>query len=259
MGRSMVDDRHPGMNRRSNRNLGILGVLSLVGILAGLAIYFLILHKPADLNRSQKIREWLSAPTSHPDWAVSLGKKCGHAPFIIPTNGLIGYLWGDHFKIGTTHQGIDIFGGSQPGITPVVAAYDGYLTRLADWKSSVIIRIPSDPLQRGRQIWTYYAHMADPDGQSFIVDQFPPGTTDVFVKAGTLLGFQGDYSGDPKNPVGVHLHFSVVKDDGKGGFKNELDIQNTYDPSPYLGLMLNIAQATDMFPACMEIDGNPTP
>ncbi len=245
------------MNRRSNRKLGILGILVLVGTMAGLAIYFLVLRKPADFNRSLKIQEWLSDPASHPDWAVSLGTKCADAPFLIPTNGLIGYLWGDHFKIGTSHQGIDIFGGSQPGITPVVAAYDGYLTRLADWKSSVIIRIPSDPTQPGRQIWTYYTHMADPNGQSFISVQFPPGTANVFVKAGTLLGYQGDYSGDPNNPVGVHLHFSIVKDDGKGGFTNELDIQNTYDPSPYLGLKLNFNQATDFFPTCSGTQENP--
>lgn len=234
---------------------GSLLFLFLVGALGGLAIYFLVIRKPADLSRSLKIREWLSDPTKHADWAVTVGQKCENAPFIIPTNGLIGYLWGDHFKIGTSHQGIDIFGGAQPGITPVVAAYEGYLTRLPDWKSSVIIRIPSDPLQPGRQIWTYYTHMADPDGRSFISDQFPPGTTDVLVTAGTLLGYQGDYSGDPNNPVGVHLHFSIVKDDGKGGFQNELDIQNTYDPSPYLGLALNINQATDSFPNCQNQTG----
>jgi len=247
------------MNRSSNRNLGLLSIVLLVGTLAGLAIYFLIWRKPAELNRSLKIRDWLTDPASHTNWAVSLGTRCGDAPFILPTNGIIGYLWGDHFKIGTSHQGIDIFGGTQPGVIPVVAAYDGYLTRLADWKSSVIIRIPSDPLRPDRQIWTYYTHMADPNGHSFISDQFPSGTTNVFVKAGTLLGYQGDYSGDPNNPVGVHLHFSVVKDDGKGGFKNELDIQNTYDPSPYFGLMLNSNQSTDSFPTCLDTQGSPRP
>jgi hypothetical protein len=245
------------MNHRSSRR--IFGFLLFLGALAGLALYFLVIRKPADWTRSLKIREWLADPAKHSEWVVTLGKKCGNAPFIIPTNGLIGYLWGDHFKIGTSHQGIDIFGGDPPGITPVVAAYDGYLTRLIDWKSSVIIRIPSDPLQPGRQIWTYYTHMADPNGQSFISDQFPPGSMDVFVKAGTFLGYQGDYSGDPNNPVGVHLHFSVVKDDGKGSFKNELDIQNTYDPSPYLGLVLNINLESDTFPTCLNVLGTTAP
>ena len=65
---------------------------------------------------------------------------------------------------GHRHQGIDIFAGTDVGITPVYAAYDGYLTRQSDWKSTVIIRIPSDPLEPGRQIWTYYTHMADAEG-----------------------------------------------------------------------------------------------
>jgi len=92
--------------------------------------------------------------------------------------------------------------------------------------------------------------MADPDGNSFISDQFPPSTSEAYVEAGTLLGYQGDYSGDPGNPVGVHLHISIVKDDGFGNFLNELDINNTYDPSPYFGLPLNANQNTDTIPVC---------
>ena len=148
------------------------------------------------------------------------------------------------------HQGIDIFAGTDIGITKVIAAYPGYLTRLPDWKSAVIIRIPSDPLIPDRQIWLYYAHMADQDGNSFISADFPQGTAEKYVEAGTLLGYQGDYSGDPNNPVGVHLHFSIVKDDGAGHFKNEIDINNTYDPSPYLGLPLNGYENKDSVPVC---------
>jgi len=64
------------------------------------------------------------------------------------------------------------------------------------------------------------------------------------------LGLQGNYSGDPSNPVGVHLHFSIVEDDGSGSFKNELDIDNTLDPSPYLGLPLNAYENRDQVPQC---------
>jgi hypothetical protein len=247
------------MKFHPHRKIGILTFLFIFGALSGLAIYLFIIRKPSELNRSVRIQEWLSNPASHPDWAVSMGMRCEDAPFLLPTSGLIGYLWGDHFKIGTSHQGIDIFGGTQPDVTPVVAASDGYLTRLKDWKSSLIIRIPSDPLQPDRQIWIYYTHMADPQGQSFIVAQFPPGASEVFVKAGTLLGYQGDYSGDPNNPVGVHLHFSVVKDDGKGKFTNELNIENTYDPSPYLGLNLNANQASGTFPTCANAERTSIP
>ena len=82
-------------------------------------------------------------------------------------------------------------------------------------------------------------HLADAEGNSFIDSAFPPGTKDKPVFAGDLLGFQGNYSGNPARPVGVHLHFSIVRDDGSGNYLNELDIVNTLDPTPYFGFELN--------------------
>jgi murein DD-endopeptidase MepM/ murein hydrolase activator NlpD len=203
------------------------------------------------IQRSARVMAWIRDPTAHPDWALRAGSRCGEAPFIFPTDGFVGYLWGDSFRLLHRHQGLDIF-GRQLGKTPVVAAYPGYLTRLPEWKSSVIIRIPQDPLDTSRQIWTYYTHMADESGSSFISPQFPPGTNEVYVEAGTLLGYQGDYSGDPGNPVGVHLHFSIVRDNGQGSFRNELEIRNTLDPSPYLGLPLSASQNRGEVPACQD-------
>lgn len=123
-----------------------------------------------------------------------------------------------------------------------------------DWKSSVIIRVPSDPLKPDRQIWIYYTHMADPSGDSFISQDFPPGVEEVFVRAGTLLGYQGNYSGTPGTPTGVHLHFSIVKDDGNGQFLNELEIKNTLDPSPYFGMALNASENSNLIPTCSQPD-----
>jgi murein DD-endopeptidase MepM/ murein hydrolase activator NlpD len=143
---------------------------------------------------------------------------------------------------------LDIFGNGEPGQVPVYAAYDGLLTRLPGWKSAVVIRHPHDPLSPSRQIWTYYAHMADEAGNSYIVDAFPPGVMDVPVAQGTLLGYQGLYNGGT-GPIGLHLHFSIVRDDGHGRFLNETDVRNTLDPSPYLGMRLNHACA-DEVPAC---------
>jgi peptidoglycan LD-endopeptidase LytH len=193
-------------------------------------------------GRMKRLSEWIQNPSVHMDWMIQAGERCGDAPFILPTSGYVGFIWGDSFRPGHHHQGIDIFGGGEPGQTPVLAGYAGYLTRLPTWKSTVIIRVPSDPLSLGRQIWVYYTHMADKNGLSYISPEFPPGTSEVRVDAGTFLGYQGDFSGDPDNPVGVHLHFSIVKDDGQGSFRNELAIENTLDPSPYLGLPLNASQ-----------------
>lgn len=210
----------------------------VAGVLVGLG-FFAYRSTRLVVARRPQLAEWLRDPQAHPEWALQAGTRCGSAPFVMPTNGFVAYLWDDTFSGGHRHQGIDIFGGMGTDRTPVVAAYPGYLTRLPGWKSAVIDRVPSDPLEPGRQIWLYYTHMADPAGNSFISDKFPPGTTEVFVDVGTLLGYQGDYTGDPYSPTGVHLHFSIVKDNGRGGFLNELDIHNTYDPSPYLGLALN--------------------
>jgi murein DD-endopeptidase MepM/ murein hydrolase activator NlpD len=219
-----------------------IGLLGLIG--------FYILRNTLRPARYLKLYTWMRDPQAHADWTIKPGQNCGDAPFVMPTTGIVGYIWGDTFKIGHRHEGIDIFGGTQAGVTPVYAAYDGYLTRESTWKSAVIIRIPNDPLQPGRQIWIYYAHMADQDGKSFISEAFPPDTHEVFVKAGTLLGYQGNYSGTPNNPVGVHLHFSVVKDNGSGKYLNELDIANTLDPSPYFGLPLNSKTNADTVPVC---------
>jgi len=203
------------------------------------AVYFLWFAPSRVSPRTRDLLAWLRDPAAHPDWRIEAGQYCGEAPFAMPTRGYIGFLWDDSFRPGHRHQGIDIFGGDEPGVVPVYAAYSGYLTRLPDWKSTVIIRIPSDPFNPGTQIWTYYTHMAFQSGESLIAAAFPPGSSEVFVEAGTLLGYQGNYSGTPGNPTGVHLHFSVLKDDGSGRFLNELEIVNTLDPSPYLGMLLN--------------------
>jgi hypothetical protein len=206
----------------------------------------------ASVERLTRLRLWFSDPAAHPEWAINASDRCGNAPFQYPTSGYIGFMWGDSFRIGHRHQGLDIFGGEAVGVTPVVAAYPGYLSRLPEWKSSLIVRLPRDPLQPERQIWTYYTHLADANGTSYISPEFPPGTSEVYIEAGTLLGYQGNYSGDPDNPTGIHLHFSIVLDDGQGRFRNELEFGNTLDPTPYFGLPLNAEQNMGDVPVCPE-------
>jgi hypothetical protein len=220
----------------------IYWVLALLTVVTIVGAYFAYPWLRTRLGRARRLGEWLHNPSAHQAWALHAGTACGSAPFISPTSGYVGFIWGDSFQPGKKHQGIDIFGGTAPGQTPVVAAYSGFLSRLPEWKSTVIIRLPADPLNPSSQIWTYYTHMADANGVSYVSPEFPPGTSEIFVTAGTFLGYQGDYSGDPNNPVGVHLHFSIVQDDGQGSFRNELKIENTLDPSPYLGLPLNASQ-----------------
>lgn len=224
-------------------------LISAIIIIIIVVAYYLI-KQPHIAGRSYQLVKWFKDPENSNLPTVQARSRCGDAPFQQPTDGLIGYIWGDSFRPGHHHQGIDIFGGTQPGVTPVYAAYPGYLTRLPDWKSSLIIRIPEDPLKPSRQIWTYYTHFADENGISYISDEFPPGSYEIFIEAGTFLGYQGNYSGTPGHPVGVHLHFSIVKDNGASQFLNELDIKNTLDPSPYFKMNLNASENPDEIPNC---------
>ena len=227
----------------------ILSTLVVGSLVGG---YFIHRGMQSTGARTVQVARWFNNPEKHADWEILQGERCGDAPFILPTDGIIGYVWDDSFRPGHRHQGLDIFGGNGLGVTPVISAYEGYLTRKQGWTSALIVRIPSDPLHPERQIWLYYAHMADAQGNSFIVDAFPRGTSEVKIPAGTLLGYQGNYSGSPDNPTGIHLHFSIVKDDGYGNFMNEMDINNTYDPSPYFGMELNANNNPAEIPTCKE-------
>ncbi len=135
---------------------------------------------------------------------------------------------GRFFQLGHRHQGIDIFAGTDVDATPVISAYAGYLTRLPEWKSTVIVRVPDDPLKPGRQIWLYYTHMADANGNFFDSAEFLPAQVKCIFRPKLCSGAREIIPGDPNSPVGVHLHFSVVRDDGWG----ILRIKTGYSTTP---------------------------
>jgi peptidoglycan LD-endopeptidase LytH len=209
-------------------------------------------------SESRPLLQWAQGdPTVRAELITEQRDACPGAPFVLPADGFIGLLYADPrgpYSNSNPHQGIDIFSNTDPGFTPVYAAYDGYLTREDSWRSSLIIRVPNDPLQFGRTLWLYYTHMADRQGNDFIEDAFPPGTKEVFIEQGTLLGYTGDYNGTSPRTIWTHLHFSIVLDDGNGQYLNELDFSNTIDPSPYLGMPLNYA----CVPIVVACTTNPT-
>ncbi len=222
------------------RTLMLLSVLLILIVILLLFRYW----RPAATPQLLRLRAWFNDPAAHAHWAVNAGERCGDALMLIPTSGYVGFGWDDSFRPGHRHSGLDIFSpDGAVNVTPIVAAYDGYLTREADWKSTVILRHPDFPavpdadLAADEQIWTYYTHMASRDGsQSFVAATFPPGTHEVFVKAGDLLGYQGNWGGSQWQFTGLHLHFSVVKANADGSYADEREITNTYDPIPFLGL-----------------------
>lgn len=225
--------------------------LLILLVLAGVAVYLLarLLGLLAELDdpRSQGMLRWAQGDAAERAALITVQREpCPGAPFILPTDGYVGLLYGDPrgpYSANAPHQGIDIFSPGEPGITPVYAAYDGYVTREDGWRSALIQRVPDDPLQPGRTLWLYYAHMADRDGNSFIEPAFPPGAREVFVPRGTLLGYTGNFNGDSLRDIWVHLHFSIVLDNGRGSYANELEFANTLDPTPYLGMPVSYACA----------------
>ncbi len=199
---------------------------------------------------SRAFVQWATGDSAaRADLMTSRDEPCKGAPFILPVDGFIGLLYNDPrppYSLFRPHQGIDIFSEGEAGATAVYAAYDGYITRESEWVSSLILRVPEDPLAPDEQIWLYYTHMADRAGNDFIAPAFPPGTRDKFVKQGTLLGYTGEYNGDSPRKVWVHLHFSIVMDDGNGRYLNELNFKNTKDPSPYFGMNMTYYDSAEI-------------
>jgi murein DD-endopeptidase MepM/ murein hydrolase activator NlpD len=178
---------------------------------------------------------------------------CAGAPFVLPADGYVGLLYNDPrgpYSSLRPHQGIDIFSSQGLGVVPVYAAYDGYVRRETHWTSAVIQRVPNDPLT-GEQIWLYYAHMADAQGNDFIEPAFERGVSEVFVEQGTLLGYIGNYDGNVPSRIGTHLHFSIVIDNN-GTYANELDFDNTIDTTPYLGMQVNYANSNGQRVGCLN-------
>lgn len=219
-------------------------IIALVVIIVGLLVLNLYNSRVASRS-TDYIGRWFTDLRARPALA-NARVPCPGAPFVLPSEGLIGLLWDDPavpYSMFSPHTGLDIFGDGAPGTVPVYAAYEGYLTRFEDWFSTVIIR-HDDPLQPGRTIWTYYTHMGERDGsRSFISADFPAGTSERFVERGTLIGYQGEYS--PDQPIGLHVHMSIVLSAPEGGFRNEARIGNTLDPSPYFGMALSSGARPD--------------
>lgn len=244
---------------RNSSNRPLKWALLLLTSLLGLYLLYQLLPVLAYLRnrddpRNIAVWQWAQGDqTSREALITRQSDSCADALFMLPGEGFIGLLYADPrapYSSRNPHQGIDIFSQAAAGQTPVYAAYDGYLTREEGWRSSLIIRVPDDPLRPGQPVWMYYTHMADRDGNDFIDDAFPPGTREKFVERGSLLGYMGDYNGDSPRTVWVHLHFSLVKDDGHGRYLNELDFDNSLDPSPYFNLPLNYQTTTAVPPTC---------
>jgi len=164
---------------------------------------------------------------------------CPDAPWQLPTSSALG-MWLDTFQLAFMGEGYE-------NSVPVYTVTDGLLLRRPDWIDAVAIQHD----RQGEKVWSFYGGMASGWGElSFVNAEFPPGSVNVPVKAGQLLGYQGVWSGEQGSPFWVHLHFAVVQalEDGsfpagtvgsvtEGEFEpHAIERQNVIDPTQYLGL-----------------------
>ncbi len=190
-------------------------------------------------------------PRSTAGIAAPVDGACPGAPWPFPTSSGLGLYWYTKTLL--------LMGVGYDNTVPVYAVADGRLMRRADWPDAVAI-LHDDPLEPGRQVWAFYGGMASADGQaSYVSVAFPPGSTDVPVKAGELLGYQGSYRAS-----WTHMHFAVVPPLPDGTFPAALVWRNTGQdlslaqvltqvehrrPSDYLGITGSlVAGAEDWLP-----------
>ena len=150
------------------------------------------------------------------------------------------------------NDGIDFFGNAKESSTPVYAMADGILTRPPEWVDAVAI-LHDDPLRPGEMVWAFYGGMAAANGiDSFVAQEFPAGITNIPVKSGQLLGYQGRWSGTPPWPQWIHMFIALADARGKSSPPQIITSTNLLDPAPYLGLVIESAKDSPQPLKCKE-------
>ncbi|HEX9839364.1 MAG TPA: hypothetical protein VGA72_08465, partial [Anaerolineales bacterium] len=162
---------------------------------------------------------------------------CPGAVWQLPSDHSLGVQWRD--------GGLDFLGHGNEGKVPVYAVADGLLTRPTGWVDAVAI-LHGDPLHSTQKVWSYYSSMRAANGTgSYVAEDFPVGATDIPVKAGQVLGYQGKWSGTPFWPRWLHLHFAVIRAQDQNSFPGEVTSEDILDPTPYLNLELKPSTDTE--------------
>lgn len=168
-------------------------------------------------------RGWRKIASSEP-------QTCPGAPWQLPAGSALG--------VRSSGAGLDFLGWGSENTVPVYAVSDGLLTRHQEWGSALVIQ-HDDPFRPGAVVWSVYADMSNASGlEAYIAEDLPPGSIDVPVAAGQLLGYQGVWSGRPYWPAPTHLRFAVVSELTAGDYSYEIPLENALDPTLYLGIAL---------------------
>jgi len=197
----------------------------------------------------------LFRPRSTTEISPPVNGACPGAAWPFPSSGALGLRW--------YNKTLSLMGIGYDNTVPVYAVADGRLMRRTDWPDAVAI-LHDDPLNPGHSVWAFYGGMASQDGQvSYVGTAFPPGATEIFVKAGQLLGYQGSY-----RSAWIHLHFAILPLLADGSFPaalvwrdtasdlslQEVLVQVDYrNPTDYLGIAGSyVAGAADWLPLHCE-------
>jgi hypothetical protein len=179
----------------------------------------------------------LFRPRSTAGISLPVDGACPGAAWPFPSSGALGLRW--------YNKTLSLMGIGYDNTVPVYAVADGQLMRRADWPDAVAI-LHDDPLNPGQQVWAFYGGMSSREGEtSYVSGTFPPGSMDIPVKAGELLGYQGSF-----RYAWTHLHFAVVpplpdgtfpaalvwRDTSRDLSMNQVRAQIDYrNPTDYLG------------------------
>ncbi len=188
------------------------------------------------INKSYRISNIIAnnkVYTPYQEKTIEVLQACPGAVWKLPSDGTLGLQMKD--------GAMDFFGRGNAGKIPVHAVADGLLTRLPDWSDAVAVK-HTDPLHPDVNVWSYYSGMAAANGiDSYVSEDFPPGSENIPVKAGQIIGYQGMWSGRPQWAMWTHVHFAMVDVDGQASFPQDVAAANLLDPLRYLGLTLDAA------------------
>ncbi len=75
---------------------------ALVVILAAAGAFAVYRYYLSPSTRTRKVIEFIRNPENSSEPQFEALSRCGDAPFVMPTSGLIGFIWGDSFRIGAS-------------------------------------------------------------------------------------------------------------------------------------------------------------
>ena len=158
-------------------------------------------------------------------------EACPAAKWRLPSDASLGLEWSE--------KTLDFFGHGKEDSIAVYAVADGLLTRKPDWVDAVAI-LHEDPSDPTNKVWAIYSGMAAANGtDSYIVADFPPGVTDIPVKSGQLLGYQGTWSGTPQWPSWMHTFLVVFDTVRNDALPAAIPPGGQLDPAPFMGLSVD--------------------